>query len=289
MIGRYSNPAMARVWSDENKVAAWLRVEIAVCEAWARRGVILPAAMESIRQATVDLARMVEIERETDHDLIAFVRAAGESLPDRSAARFIHLGLTSNDVVDTGLALQAVEACDLLLQDIRAMEQAVTARALEYRHTPMVGRSHGMHAEPTTFGFKLAGWVDELRRNRARLEDARQTIATGKIAGAVGTHANVPPDLEEEVLAALGLLPEPVATQVVQRDRHAQFLTTLAIIGASLEKFSTEMRHLQRSEVREAEEPFGEGQQGSSAMPHKRNPTAANASPASPASCAAMP
>ncbi len=261
---------MTRIWSDENKIAKWLEVEIAVAEAWGARGVIPASALPAIRLATVDLKRMQEIEHETDHDVIAFLRAAGETVgPD---ARFIHLGLTSTDVVDTALSLQATEALDLLIADTKGLLKILERRAVEFKDTIMVGRTHGMQAEPTTFGFKLAVWVDETRRNLRRLREAREMIAVGKISGAVGTHANVPPDLEVEVCQKLGLEAAPVSTQTLQRDRHAQYLATLAIVASSLDKFATEIRHLQRTEVREVEEPFGPKQQGSSAMPHKRNP-----------------
>lgn len=270
MIERYSRAEMARIWSEENKIAKWLAVEIAVAEAWATRGVIPESAMPAIRNVTVDLKRMQEIERETDHDVIAFLRAAGETVgPD---ARFIHLGLTSTDVVDTALSLQAVEAIDLLISDAKQLLTVLEQSAVKYKDTIMIGRTHGMQAEPTTFGYKLAVWVDEMRRHVTRLEQARSVIAYGKISGAVGTHANVSPDVEEEVCEKLGLKAAPASTQTLQRDRHAQYITTLALVASSLDKFATEIRHLQRTEVREVEEPFGEKQQGSSAMPHKRNP-----------------
>ncbi len=270
MIERYSREEMARVWSEENKINCWLAVEKAVCEAWARRGVIPEEAMPAIRQASCDLKRMEEIERETDHDVIAFLRATGETVGP--AARYIHLGLTSTDVVDTALSVQVVEALDLLRHETKELSTTLERRALEFKDTVMIGRTHGMHAEPVTFGFKLAVWTNEMRRHLKRLDQAREMIAVGKISGATGTHANVPPDLEEEVCRTLGLEAAPVSTQTLQRDRHAQFITTLALVGASLEKFAVEIRHLQRTEVREVEEPFGEKQQGSSAMPHKRNP-----------------
>jgi adenylosuccinate lyase len=263
-------PEMGAIWSDRAKIDRWLDVEKAVCEAWARRGRIPSEAMETIRVATCDLDRMREIERETDHDVIAFLRATGETVGD--ASRFIHLGLTSSDVVDTGLAMQARDAGRLLMERLRGLTDTVGHRAVEHRRTLTIGRSHGMHAEPTTFGLKLAVWYDELRRHTIRLELANEQIAVGQISGAVGTHAHVPPDLEEEVLASLGLGVELASTQVAQRDRHAFFLAVLAGIGATLEKFAVEVRHLQRSEVAEAEEYFAEGNQGSSAMPHKRNP-----------------
>ncbi len=270
MIERYSRPEMAKVWSDENRISYWLEVEIAVCEAWARQGVIPEKDMVNIRRATVSLERMLEIEKETDHDVIAFIRAASETVGE--SARFIHLGMTSTDVVDTALSMQVQEAGQLLRQEVVNLLGAITRRALEHKNSIMIGRSHGMHAEPLTFGYKLAVWVDEMRRHLHRLDEAIATMAVGKLSGAVGTHANIPPDIEEEVCQSLGLFAAPVSTQTLQRDRHAHFVSTLAIIGASLEKFSTEIRHLQRTEVREVEEPFGENQQGSSAMPHKRNP-----------------
>ena len=270
MIERYTRPEMGRIWSERHKIDLWLRVEIAVAEAWAKRGVVPEEAMVKIRKATCDLERMKEIERETDHDVIAFLRATGETVGD--AARFIHLGLTSSDVIDTALALQTVEAIDHLLAGLDRLIEAVGRQAVKHRDTLMIGRTHGIHAEPITFGFKLAVWYDELRRNRARLEAAREDIRVGKISGAVGTHANVPPDVEEDVCALLGLKPAPVSTQIIQRDRHAHVITTLAILASSLDKFATEIRHLQRTEVGELEEPFDPGNMGSSAMPHKRNP-----------------
>lgn len=270
MIPRYTRPEMARIWSEEHKIALWLQVEIAVAEAWAVRGVIPPEAMERIRQASCDLDRMREIEKEVDHDVIAFLRATGESVGE--AARFLHLGLTSSDVIDTALALQLVEAADLLLANLDRLIEAVGRRAVEHRHTVMIGRTHGVHAEPITFGFKLAGWYAELKRARKRLLAAREEVRVGKISGAVGTHANVPPDLEEEVCQRLGLRADPASTQIVSRDHHAFFIAALAILGSTLDRFATEIRHLQRTEVRELEEPFDPSNMGSSAMPHKRNP-----------------
>jgi adenylosuccinate lyase len=270
LIGRYTRPEMGAVWSDEHKLDTWLAVEKAVSEAWHRRGQIPDWAIGPIRSATCSLDRMREIERETDHDVIAFLRATSETAGD--AARFIHLGLTSSDVVDTGLALQVTEAGGLLDAGLRRLTEVVGAKAIEHQHTVMVGRTHGMHAEPTTFGLKLAVWYDELRRHQRRFDLAREDMAVGQISGAVGTHAHVPPDLEEEVCEALGLKAAPASTQVLQRDRHAFFLSVVAGIGSTLEKFATEIRHLQRTEVAEAEEPFDPGNQGSSAMPHKRNP-----------------
>ncbi len=270
MIERYTRPEMGRLWSERHKIDLWLRVEIAVCNAWAARGVIPAESIERIRQASCDLDRMHEIERETDHDVIAFLRATGETVG--SDARFIHLGLTSSDVIDTAMAVQTVEAIDLVLEGIDALLAVVGREAVKHRDTVMMGRTHGIHAEPITFGFKLAVWYDELRRNRARLEAAREDVRVGKISGAVGTHANVPPDVEDEVCAELGLKAAPVSTQIAQRDRHAHVISALAILASSLDKFATEIRHLQRTEVRELEEPFDPGNGGSSAMPHKRNP-----------------
>ena len=272
MIGRYTRAEMGRVWSEANKIACWLRVEVAVCEAWHRRGRIPTEAMPAIRAATCDLDRMREIEREVDHDVIAFLRATGEGVGE--ASRYIHLGLTSSDVIDTATALQFFEASDLLLGGLRDLTDAVGAQAVRHKRTLMIGRTHGVHAEPTTFGLKLAVWYDELGRQLLRLQIASADVLVGKISGAVGTHAHVPPDFEEEVCNALGLTVAPASTQVIQRDRHAYFLSTLAVVGATIEKMATEIRHLQRTEVREAEEPFDPGNQGSSAMPHKRNPHA---------------
>ncbi len=270
MIDRYTRPEMGALWTDEAKIQQWLAVELSVCEAWARRGRIPPEAMASIRGASCDLDRMREIERETDHDVIAFLRAVGETVGE--ASRYIHLGLTSSDVVDTGLGIQARNAGTLLMRGLDRMIEVVGERAIEHKRTLTIGRSHGMHAEPITFGLKLAIWYDELRRHRVRLELAIHDIAVGQISGAVGTHAHIPPDLEEEVCADLGLGVELASNQVVQRDRHAFFLAVLAGIAGTMEKVTVEIRHLQRTEVGEAEEFFGEGNQGSSAMPHKRNP-----------------
>jgi adenylosuccinate lyase len=270
VIERYTRPEMGRLWSPEHKIELWLRVEVAVCEAWAAQGEIPEEALPEIRRARVDLARMDEIERETQHDVIAFLRALAESIGP--ASRYVHLGLTSSDVVDTALSLQILDAIALLDRDLEALEAGLTDLALAHRETVTIGRTHGIHAEPTTFGLKVAVWVDEARRARRRLRFAREELAVGKLAGAVGTHANIPPQVEEDACRRLGLAPVAAGTQVIQRDRHATFMAILGIIAASLEKIATEIRHLQRTEVREAEEPFGEGQQGSSAMPHKRNP-----------------
>jgi len=270
MIERYSRPQMKRIWSDENKFDKWLKVEIAVCEAWAELGVIPREAVPKIKRAWVNPKRMEEILKQTHHDVTAFLGAVAESLGDES--RFIHLGLTSSDVMDTALSLQLIESAELLSQDIKELISVLAQKAIAHKYTIMIGRTHGVHAEPISFGFKLALWVDEMRRNWQRLGEAKKTIAVGKISGAVGTYATLSPEVEEKACAKLGLAPAPVSSQILQRDRHAQFVTTLAIIASSLEKFATEIRALQRTETREVEEPFGAGQTGSSAMPHKRNP-----------------
>ena len=270
MIDRYTRPEMGSIWSERRKIDHWVRVEIAVCEAWAERGMIPNDDMDAIRGASCDLDRMKEIEKETDHDVIAFLRAMGETVG--AASRHIHLGLTSSDVIDTALSLQTIEAIDHLISEVDLLLDAVGQEAVRHRDTIMIGRTHGVHAEPITFGFKLAVWFDELRRHRIRLQDAREMMRVGKISGAVGTHANVPPDVEEAVCRHLGLEAAPVSTQILQRDRHAQVITAIALLGTSLDKFATEVRHLQRTEVRELEEPFDAGNMGSSAMPHKRNP-----------------
>jgi adenylosuccinate lyase len=261
---------MKRVWSDENKFGKWLQVEIAVAEAWAELGVIPRDALSKIKLARINLKRMEEILKETHHDVTAFLGSVSESLGDES--RFIHLGLTSSDVMDTALSLQLIEAAELLNQDIKELITVLAQKAIKHKYTPMIGRTHGVHAEPISFGFKLALWTDEMRRNLQRLAEAEKVIAVGKISGAVGTYATLSPEVEEKACAKLGLAPAPVSSQVLQRDRHAQFVTTLAIIASSLEKFATEIRGLQKTETREVEEPFAAGQTGSSAMPHKRNP-----------------
>jgi adenylosuccinate lyase len=270
MIERYSRPHMKRVWSDENKFTKWLDVEIAVCEAWADLGAIPREAVPKIKLARVNLKRMEEILKETHHDMTAFLGAVAESLGSES--RFIHLGLTSSDVIDTALSLQLVEAAEILTQDIKELISVLAEKAIKYKYTPMIGRTHGIHAEPTSFGLKLALWFEEMNRNRLRLNEAKKTVAVGKISGAVGTYATLSPRVEEKACARLRLTPAPVSSQILQRDRHAQFVTTLAIISSSMEKFATEIRSLQRTETREVEEPFEAGQTGSSAMPHKRNP-----------------
>ncbi len=270
MIERYSRPRMKRVWSDENKFNKWLEVEIAACDAWTELGAIPRKAMPKIKLAKCNIKRMEEILKETHHDMTAFLGSVAESLGEES--RFIHLGLTSSDVIDTALSLQIVEATEILTQDVKDLVSVLAQQAIEHKYTLMMGRTHGVHAEPISFGLKLAIWVEEMRRNLQRLTEAKRAIAVGKISGAVGTYATVPPEIEQKACHKLGLTPAPVSSQVLQRDRHAQFVTTLAIISSSLEKFATEIRGLQRTEVREVEEPFGAGQTGSSAMPHKRNP-----------------
>lgn len=270
MIERYSRPQMKRVWSDESKFNKWLEVEIAVCDAWAELGVVPRQAIPKIKMARCNLKRMEKILKETHHDMTAFLGAVSESLGEES--RFIHLGLTSSDVIDTALSLQLVEATEVLTQDIKELISVLAEKAIEYKYTLMIGRTHGIHAEPVSFGLKLALWVEEMKRNRQRLNEAEKTIAVGKISGAVGTYATLSPELEEKTCTRLGLVPAPVSSQILQRDRHAQFVTTLAIIASSLEKFATEIRGLQRTETREVAEPFGANQTGSSAMPHKRNP-----------------
>jgi len=261
---------MKRVWSDETKFDRWLQVEIAVCQAWAELGVVPREAMPRIERARCDLGRMQEILKETHHDMTAFLGAVAESLGEES--RFIHLGLTTSDVWDTALSLQLREACDILARDIDELVEVLKGKAVEYKKTIMVGRTHGVHAEPITFGLKLALWFEEMKRNAHRLQEAREAVSVGKISGAVGTYATLSPEVERIACSKLGLEPAPVSTQVIQRDRHAQLVTTLAIIASSLEKFALEIRGLQRTEVLEAEEPFEPGQTGSSAMPHKRNP-----------------
>ena len=270
MIERYSRPQMKRVWSDENKFNKWLEVEIAACEAWAELGIIPREAVPKIKLARLNLKRMEEILKETHHDMTAFLGAVAESLGEES--RFIHLGLTSSDIIDTALSLQMIEAAEILTQDIKELNSALAEKALKHKYTPMIGRTHGVHAEPISFGLKLALWIEEMNRNRLRLNEAKKAVAVGKISGAVGTYATLAPEVEEKACAKLGLVPAPVSNQILQRDRHAQFVTTIAIIASSLEKFATEIRGLQRTETREVEEPFEAGQTGSSAMPHKRNP-----------------
>ena len=271
MIERYTRPGMAAVWAEEERLRTWLEVELLACEALAQRGEIPREVPVQLRaQARVNVERMQAIEREVGHDVIAFVSSVAEGCGPE--ARYLHLGLTSSDVLDTAFAVQLGRAAELLLAGAQELADAIRDQAGKHRGRVMVGRTHGIHAEPITFGLKMASWYTEMRRNIGRLEGARDMIRFGKISGAVGTFAHLAPEIEAYVCARLGLQPEPVATQVVPRDRHAQFFTTLAIVGGSLERFATEVRHLQRSEVGEAEEPFSGGQKGSSAMPHKRNP-----------------
>ena len=271
MIPRYSRPEMARLWSDENRFATWLEVELAATEVLVERGVVPKEALAAIKEkARFDVARIEEIEKEVQHDVIAFVSCVAESVGPEG--RWLHYGLTSSDVVDTALAILMRDACDLVRADLLDLMEAVQARALRHKHAPMIGRTHGVHAEPMTFGLKLALWHDQLSRDRRRLVTARAEIATGKLSGAVGTFSHLGPDVEAEVCRDLGLAPAPIASQVIPRDRHAQVMTTLGILAGSLETFATEIRALQKTEFREVEEPFGSTQKGSSAMPHKRNP-----------------
>jgi adenylosuccinate lyase len=276
MISRYTRPEMGRIWSDQNKFQQWLEVELAASEALAELGVVPVEAARLLRaHAGFDVARIFEIEREVKHDVIAFTTAVSEKMAaagHAEASRWLHYGLTSNDVVDTAQALQIRQAYQILLADLEALRPILKRRALEFQHTVQIGRTHGVHAEPITFGLKLAIWYEEAGRNIRRLKAAAEDMRVGKISGAVGTFAHIGPEIEEAICARLGLQPAPVSSQVIQRDRHANFAATLAIITASLEKIALEVRHLQRTEVREAEEYFSKGQKGSSAMPHKRNP-----------------
>lgn len=276
VIPRYTPDDMAAVWAEANRVKTWLDVEVAACRAMADEGLIPAGDVDQIEAAAKGCdfdklaERSLEIEKTTKHDVIAFLTAFEEVAGE--VARHVHFGMTSSDVLDSSLALRLVEATNIIEQDLENLGAAVKKRAEEHRHTPMVGRSHGIHAEPITFGMVLAGWYAELSRNMERLKAAKADIAVGKISGAVGTNAHLPPSVEEKALGALGLGVETVATQVVARDRHAQYFGTLATLAASIERFSVQVRHMQRTEVREAEEPFTVGQKGSSAMPHKRNP-----------------
>jgi len=271
MIPRYTREKMGRIWSDENKYKKWLLVEILVCEALSEVGEISKEALNNIKnKAKLDIERINELERITKHDVAAFVDAISENIGEDS--RFIHFGLTSSDVLDTSFALQLKEASDIIIDDLNRLLNTLKDLAYRYKDTIMIGRSHGVHAEPITFGLKMALWYEEIKRNLERMKYAKDVISYGKISGAVGTFANVDPFVEEYVCNKLGLKKAPVSSQIIQRDRHAQYFSTLAIIASSLEKFAIEIRHLQRSEVLEVEEPFSEGQKGSSAMPHKRNP-----------------
>ncbi|GGE09875.1 adenylosuccinate lyase [Marinithermofilum abyssi] len=271
MIERYTRPEMGRIWTDENKFKAWLEVEILACEAWSELGVIPKEDVAKIRKnARIDVKRIQEIEEDTRHDVVAFTRAVAETLGPES--KWVHYGLTSTDVVDTALSYLLKQANDILLQDVDRFIEILKEKALEHKDTVMMGRTHGVHAEPTTFGLKMALWYEEMKRNKERLERAAQRVAYGKISGAVGTYANIDPFVEKYVCEKLGLSPAPISTQTLQRDRHAEYMSTLALIATSLEKFAVEIRGLQKSETREVEEAFGKGQKGSSAMPHKRNP-----------------
>jgi adenylosuccinate lyase len=271
MIARYTHPEMGRIWSEQRKYETWLQVELAAADAMAEAGIVPRDAARTLREkGAFDVARIDEIEKTTQHDVIAFTTSVAEHAGP--AARWLHFGLTSSDVVDTAQALQMVEACDLILKDMSDLAEAIKTRAFEHQRTPMIGRTHGIHAEVMTFGLKLALWYAELGRDVERVRRARETVRVGKISGAVGTFAHLDPAIEEAVCERLGLQPAPISSQVIQRDRHAELLSALAITAASLEKFALEIRGLQKTEIGEVEEPFGKGQKGSSAMPHKRNP-----------------
>ena len=270
MIDRYSRPAMKQVWSDENKYLKWLEVELAACEAWTAEGVIPEADMAKLRGAKYNHSRMMELFETTRHDVTAFITSITESMGPEG--RWLHLGMTSNDMLDTGLNMQLVEAGALLQTELDQAIAALAAKAIEHKDTLAMGRTHGVHAEPMTMGLRFALWWDEMNRQKVRLTDAIEGLRVGMVSGAVGTHATVPPSVEEKVCQVLGLKVAKISNQIIQRDRHAHFMTTLALIAASLEKFATEIRALQRTELHELEEPFGAGQTGSSSMPHKRNP-----------------
>ncbi|MCL2140726.1 MAG: adenylosuccinate lyase [Dehalococcoidia bacterium] len=270
MIERYCRPKMKKIWSDENKFNKWLKVEIAICEAWHKLDKIPRTSLNKIQLAYCDHKLMKKELAMTHHDMTAFLASITPSVG--ADARFIHMGVTSSDIIDTALSLQLLEAAKLLSSDIKSLIETLAIKAIEHKYTLMIGRTHGIHAEPITFGLKLALWMEEMKRNRQRLDDATKGIAFGKISGPVGTYATVQPEIEELACTKLGLNPAPISNQVLQRDRHAQFMTSLAICAASLEKFATEIRLLQKSESREIEEPFQDGQTGSSSMPHKRNP-----------------
>ncbi len=272
MLPRYAREQMAGLWTEERKLQLWFEIELAAVEGWAELGVVPTGAAEHIREhAVLDVDRVAEIERVTRHDVAAFVQSLEESVGEEHG-RWIHFGLTSSDVLDTAFAMQLRDAADLLIEGVDALRAAIRRRAFEHRDTPKIGRSHGIHAEPTTLGHTFAIWYDEMGRQRERLVRARETVAYGKISGAVGTFANVPPEVESYVCQKVGLRADPVSSQVVQRDRHAELFTTMALVASSLEKIAVEVRHMQRTEVGEAEEKFHTGQKGSSAMPHKRNP-----------------
>ncbi|MBI4428455.1 MAG: adenylosuccinate lyase [Ignavibacteriales bacterium] len=271
MIARYTRPEMGKIWEDENRFRIWLDIELYACEAQSKLGLVPSDALDVIRsKAKFDVARVLEIEEEVKHDVIAFLTNVGEYVGPES--RFIHLGMTSSDVLDTSLAVQLKQSAELLLKDLENLKSVLARRAKEFKNTLMIGRTHGVHAEPTTFGLKLALWYAETLRNIERLEVAKKSISVGKISGAVGTYQHLDPSVERHVCKKLGLEPDSISTQVVQRDRHAEFVNALAVCASSLEKFATEIRHLQKTEVLEVEEQFTKGQKGSSAMPHKRNP-----------------
>ena len=271
VIERYTRPEMGKIWTLENKFKKWLEIEILACEAWARLGVIPEEAARQIREkAGFSVDRILEIEQVTRHDVVAFTRAVAETLGEES--KYVHYGLTSSDVVDTAMCALMKEAAELIIEDIQEFTGALREKALQYKDTVMVGRTHGVHAEPTTFGLKLALWVAEMERNLTRMELARKTISVGKLSGAVGTYAHIDPFVEEYICGKMGLEPAPISTQIIQRDRHGEYMTVLGVIAGTLDKIATEIRGLQKSETREVEEPFYKGQTGSSAMPHKRNP-----------------
>ncbi|MCM3789819.1 adenylosuccinate lyase [Domibacillus indicus] len=271
MIERYTRPEMGSIWTEENKFKAWLEVEILACEAWSELGEIPKEDVQKLRaNASFDIDRINEIELETRHDVVAFTRAVSETLGEER--KWVHYGLTSTDVVDTALSYLLKQANDILRKDIENFIDILRDKAIEHKHTVMMGRTHGVHAEPTTFGLKMALWYEEMKRNLERFNDAADGVQYGKISGAVGTYANIDPFVEQYVCEKLGTKPAPVSTQTLQRDRHAHYMATLALVAASIEKFATEIRGLQKSETREVEEAFAKGQKGSSAMPHKRNP-----------------
>lgn len=271
MISRYSREEMARIWSDENRYRVWLDVELAVCEAWAGRGEIPAEDLEEIRKkASFDISRIEELEKELRHDVLAFLTCVSERVG--SSSRFIHLGMTSSDVLDTCFSIQLRAAANIILEDISKLLGILREKAFEHKNTPMIGRSHGVHAEPRTLGLVFALWYDEMGRNRKRMEEARDAVSVGMMSGAVGTYSGIPPEIESRACELLGLRPAGISTQVVQRDVYAQYFLALSLVAASVEKISTDIRHCQRTEVREMEEPFSAGQKGSSAMPHKKNP-----------------
>ncbi|KMY45912.1 adenylosuccinate lyase [Bacillus sp. FJAT-27916] len=271
MIERYTRPEMGAIWTEENRFKAWLEVEILACEAWAELGAIPKEDVKALREnASFDVSRIKEIEAETRHDVVAFTRAVSETLGEER--KWVHYGLTSTDVVDTALSYLLKQANEILLADVERFIAILEEKAKEHKYTVMMGRTHGVHAEPTTFGLKLALWVEEMKRNQERLKAAAKNVEFGKISGAVGTYANIDPFVEQYVCEKLGISASPISTQTLQRDRHAQYMSTLALVATSIEKFATEIRGLQKSETREVEEFFAKGQKGSSAMPHKRNP-----------------